>query len=255
MNSLVIYKKNDVLKSVAREVVKNFIKIDIKAEMKETALGFKSLGLAGMNIAKKIPQLFKESSNQQSFKVSMAGLNTARLNIVHSSRYFSETLANDLSEMSVQERSVYFAKITAIVLSVAAGGYVGSTLPDKDITYLGIGKHRNAVFHSVISAFVARLFLRLMERFCTEAQKHNLLTENDLAVATYCLKSARCGVALGVAAHLIVDGTAEGSKAVLFTDGSLVSNTLIDDRAWLLVNGFVALFLGKKDFEASFTAT
>ncbi len=146
--------------------------------------------------------------------------------------------------MTASQRKIYIAKVAMYLSSFAAGAYIGNSLPDKDITYLGIGSHRNFAFHSVLAAVFGRLMIRFLQRFADCMNEEGLLSDQDAAVVQHCFSAAQGGVAVGVAVHLAIDGTIQGSKAVLMGHfGSIVDGTLIDDKAWFLVNSFAAFFM------------
>jgi len=114
---------------------------------------------------------------------------------------------------------------------IAAGSLAAAVLffgfPDLDIRLLGIGAHRNFLFHS--AALTAVLFLLARSR----REKAGRLPAGIIA--------AGCG--LGIAAHLAVD--VFQSKSVVFPFvGTLVRGSSVDDRLWLGVNSVISLLLG-----------
>jgi hypothetical protein len=99
--------------------------------------------------------------------------------------------------------------------------------PDLDIRLLGIGAHRNFLFHSAL--ITALLFFLARAR----REKAGWLLASVLA--------AGCGV--GIAAHLGVD--VFQSKSVVFPFvGTLVRGSSVDDRLWLAANSAISLLLG-----------
>jgi len=89
--------------------------------------------------------------------------------------------------------------------------------PDLDIRLLGIGAHRNFLFHSALLVIVLYLLAGAGRR------------ENARRVAADVIV-AGCG--LGIAAHLGVD--VFQSKSVVFPFvGTLVRGSSVDDRLWL----------------------
>jgi membrane-bound metal-dependent hydrolase YbcI (DUF457 family) len=90
--------------------------------------------------------------------------------------------------------------------------YLGTIFPDLDITLLGIGAHRNPLFHSGLSFFV---LLWLVNR------RHVLLQALVL------------GYGVGLASHLLWD-------MVFYGDVRWLSGDLLG-RLWLAVNGVLCL--------------
>jgi Domain of unknown function (DUF5942) len=90
--------------------------------------------------------------------------------------------------------------------------YLGTVFPDLDITLLGIGAHRNPLFHSSLSFFV---LLWLMKR------------RNAI------LQTVILGYGIGLASHLLWDMVYYGN--VRWLPGGMF------DRLWLGVNGVACL--------------
>jgi hypothetical protein len=90
--------------------------------------------------------------------------------------------------------------------------YLGTVFPDLDITLLGIGSHRNPLFHSSLSFLV---LLALVKR------KHMLL------------RTLVLGYGVGLASHLLWDIYDYGN--VHWLPGGFI------DRLWLGVNGLACL--------------
>ena len=95
-------------------------------------------------------------------------------------------------------------------LLAALPTYGGTALPDLDISWFGIGAHRNPIFHSAIAYLLPIAFIR---------RPHP-------AVAT-----ALIGFGLGLGSHLLWDIIDYGD--VRWMPGGLV------DRLWLLANGLL----------------
>lgn len=115
----------------------------------------------------------------------------------------------------------------------------GWEFPDLDITWLGIGAHRNAFFHSAAIPWIG---LRCV-------QWANEKTQKDYPwLANLIRKIGGTLVGLGsfaIGVHLLVD--VFQPKAVLFPlIGSLVGGTLFDDTLWLLGNAIAAFVAGVK---------
>ena len=99
-----------------------------------------------------------------------------------------------------------------VFLAALVPCYLGTVFPDLDIRLLGIGGHRNPLFHSSISFFVLVLLVRRQARFL-----HILVA----------------GYGVGLASHLWWD---------IINDGDvrwLPGGTL--DRLWLGIHGLLCL--------------
>ena len=90
--------------------------------------------------------------------------------------------------------------------------YLGTVFPDLDITLLGIGAHRNPLFHSSLSFFV---LLWLVNR------------------QSVILQALVLGYGIGLASHLLWDVVYYGN--VRWLPGGLL------DRLWLGANGLACL--------------
>ena len=94
--------------------------------------------------------------------------------------------------------------------------YLGTVFPDLDITLLGIGGHRNPLFHSSLSFFLLWLSVRLGVKQ-PKAVIHTLVA----------------GYGIGLASHLWWDVLYYGD--VRWLPGSVI------DRVWLGVHGLLCL--------------
>jgi Domain of unknown function (DUF5942) len=90
--------------------------------------------------------------------------------------------------------------------------YLGTVFPDLDITLLGIGAHRNPLFHSSLSFFVLWWLVRRQ---------------------SVILQAAVLGYGVGLASHLLWDAFYYGD--VRWLPGGMV------DRLWLAGNGLACL--------------
>jgi Domain of unknown function (DUF5942) len=90
--------------------------------------------------------------------------------------------------------------------------YLGTVFPDLDITLLGIGAHRNPLFHSSLSFFVLRWLVKRQ---------------------SVILQAAVLGYGVGLASHLLWDTLFYGD--VRWLPGGMV------DRLWLASNGLACL--------------
>jgi hypothetical protein len=90
--------------------------------------------------------------------------------------------------------------------------YLGTVFPDLDITFLGIGAHRNPLFHSSLS-FMVLLYL---------VHRREVI-----------LQAVVLGYGIGLASHLFWDVVYYGD--VRWLPGGMV------DRLWLGINGVACL--------------
>jgi hypothetical protein len=90
--------------------------------------------------------------------------------------------------------------------------YLGTVFPDLDITLLGIGAHRNLLFHSSLSFFILWWLVRRQ---------------------SVILQAAVLGYGVGLASHLLWDTWYYGD--VRWLPGGMV------DRLWLAGNGLACL--------------
>jgi LexA-binding, inner membrane-associated putative hydrolase len=99
--------------------------------------------------------------------------------------------------------------------------YLGSALPDWDIKLLGIGAHRNPLFHSAAAYFCLAYLWRCMG---LERTVHT-------AAGVRLKLAAQVGFALGLSSHLVLDMLQYGD--VRWLSGSTL------DKAWLGVNAAI----------------
>jgi hypothetical protein len=103
--------------------------------------------------------------------------------------------------------------------------YIGSALPDWDITLFSIGAHRNPLFHSALPYFFAGYLSR----------KLRLLSMLHTLGASALIMPAQIGFALGLASHLCLDIVQYGDVRWL-PGGTL-------DRLWLVIHAGLLLLL------------
>lgn len=108
-------------------------------------------------------------------------------------------------------------KLMAVALAALAssGGIDGDGgLPDIDIQLFGIGAHRSPVTHSIligagVETLIA-LFIRLTLAVHDKLPKHHdPVWDQFSGHTTELLDAVSCGVSIGVAYHLLVDGLAQ----------------------------------------------
>ncbi len=122
-----------------------------------------------------------------------------------------------------------FAFVTALF-----GFLLFMRFPDLDIKLLGIGAHRNFLFHSAILPALGYFLLR----------KSDL---RNIAIFSVCAFCGGMSFTLGI--HFLSDTFQKAAVKFPFF-GSLVDGTSIDDRLWLGINSFLCLLvtyrLGKR---------
>jgi hypothetical protein len=99
--------------------------------------------------------------------------------------------------------------------------------PDLDIKLLGIGAHRNFLFHSAILPALGYFLIR----------KSDL---RNIVVFSVCAFCSGMSFALGI--HLLSDTFQKTAVKFPFI-GSLVDGTSIDDRLWLGFNSLLCLLV------------
>jgi hypothetical protein len=123
----------------------------------------------------------------------------------------------------------------------------GLGFPDRDISTLGIGRHRFFLFHSSLGVVA----LRYLHRLWLEREAHGG-QPGPVGRAFMKLTGAALGAyAMGVGVHLAMD--VFQPKSVVFPFfGSLVDGTLVDDNIWLLGNSLWAFKIARDVFVISF---
>lgn len=161
-----------------------------------------------------------------------------------------ERLRADLSDRPLSSSFAYAANLTSLYV----GYCLGDAAPDLDWKINAmkltkeVGGHRNVLFHSAITTgaillsgkLLARIAMNTSEKLDEKSQFRAFLKflEGQLSIMT-------TGAALGVAAHLVVDGTFQGTKSVENPfAGTFVYGTLTDDSAWLLYSGVLSILSG-----------
>ncbi len=121
----------------------------------------------------------------------------------------------------------------------------GISLPDMDISLLGIGRHRFFLFHSALPLLVLRLLYKRWIRGMDDESRPLSGLKKKVTGALV------GGCALGVAVHLTVD--VFQPKSVIFPFlGSLAEGTLVDDNIWLMGNALWAFKISRDVFAVAF---
>ncbi len=109
------------------------------------------------------------------------------------------------------------------IVGAMAVAIVTFRFPDLDIRLLGIGRHRNFLFHSAIVPLLALLVSRPLRPIGAVGFVMSVLTAGFLA---------------GVGTHLVTDLFQTTAVKFPFI-GSLVDGTSVDDRLWEGANAIV----------------
>ena len=127
------------------------------------------------------------------------------------------------------EKAIDIGKIAVFVPSSLISFDQFFSLPDSDISLLGIGNHRFFLFHSGAVAWI------LKTMYASRIKR----TVDDKSISTTIINKI-AGVVAGsgcfaIGCHLAID--AFQPKSIVFPYfGSLVDGTLVDDNIWLLGN-------------------
>ena len=132
------------------------------------------------------------------------------------SKVVSKSIYNLLKNNPKETAPIMFLGV--IGFFVGSGGFDGDEgIPDWDIKFGGIGNHRSIFFHSIISAAV----LESMVFSSVKAINiiHSKLPENHDPFWDYIsgyqkwAEAFVTGACVGIAYHLLIDGTIQGNKA------------------------------------------
>lgn len=136
------------------------------------------------------------------------------------------------------------AKASVLIPTGLFGLSQGLKFPDRDISLLGIGRHRFFLFHSALGLVALRYFYRQW----IEKQNH---PDQWVQRVKWKVTGALLGsFAVGVGVHLAID--VFQPKSVVFPFfGSLVDGTLIDDDIWLIANSLWAFKIAHDVFALS----
>ena len=115
------------------------------------------------------------------------------------------------------------------LISAIIGFIVFWGFPDLDIAILGIGRHRNFLFHSIIVPIIlAKLFLSKRE-----------------VISSFIKNGVIIGSSISIGIHLLIDVFQPKSVDFILVS-TLIKGTLLDDKIWLGINGLVGLIIGQK---------
>ncbi len=152
---------------------------------------------------------------------------------------FVQQVKNKWNSLTKKEKHIFIIRALTFVVTASLGAYFGVQIPDKDITWFGIGSHRNFFTHSVGPAllveFIYRAFRRLLYGFKERLPAHrvNYWSESIVHVDN-CLKSLVLGFYAGITFHLGKDLFFDGSQSIRGPGfNTFVKNTYIDDNLYL----------------------
>jgi hypothetical protein len=97
-------------------------------------------------------------------------------------------------------------KSTAAIALVGTGAYVGHAFPDWDISWLGIGNHRNFAMHSALPVWA----MYKVHKWAVNRVRPAVDSPLD-----FCCRAVGLfigGACLGMALHLLVDATFQGNR-------------------------------------------
>ena len=124
--------------------------------------------------------------------------------------------------MMIKIVKLIFAFVTAL-----CGFLLFLRFPDLDIKLLGIGAHRNFLFHSAILPGLGYFFLR----------KSDLRNIVVFSVCAFC-----SGMSFTLGIHFLSDTFQKAAVKFPFF-GSLIDGTSIDDRLWLGINALLCILV------------
>ena len=162
---------------------------------------------------------------------------------------FINGIKSELDDSKAEEEKIfYILKVLLYCTSFLIGLYLGRSLPDKDITRFGIGKHRSALAHSVIPAIFIKLLATLMFRL-VDAVYAKIGDGEDgketLALIKRNLGVMAGGMSVGVASQLLQEGFFNSSGVIGGIDLNMITeDTGLDDPAFLVVNAFFSSLFG-----------
>jgi len=159
------------------------------------------------------------------------------------------TLNRDLFRSALTR--AYSDPLSLIVLPAsftleALGFFTGLTLPDIDITLLGIGGHRNWFTHSALPPYMLNsIFSKVLST--REEQRHQSATVKLMSELIRMLGAPLlAGYCYGTGIHLMLDAVTP-KDIVGFPIGSLLSGGTMVDSAYLFANGLACFDLGNKN--------
>ncbi len=119
------------------------------------------------------------------------------------------------------------------VISAAIIAIPLQKFPDLDIAVLGIGLHRNFLFHSTLISFLAyKIFLSKRE-----------------TILSFIKNGIIFGLSITIGLHLLFDVFQNKSVHFIIVS-TLIKGTSIDDRLWLLINSILSFYISIKTYRA-----
>lgn len=243
----------ETIKHDKSNIVRDFIKKDLKAL-------FSGIGTSGASIVK-LPRVAGKkirengvkgaciSTKKHIFACGIAAKEVPKRCKKAFHIFFVQIRRELDNKKSSKEKSAYILKMLSYFTSFIVGIYLGRALPDQDIKYLGIGKHRNIFTHSIVPLVCIKMLTKFMFRVIDAV--YVKVSDNDrgksaLAIIRNSLGAMAGGVSVGMAAHLLRDGVFEPSGTIRGPGfNTFISGTTLDDQAFLIVNSFFACLLSK----------
>lgn len=248
---LVIGKERSLLDALYLVIQNDMGEISKKVLKEDTVAVAKGAGASVSAIYRRSKNFWLQSQND-CFKAASASLGrdmwvtgvaikNAPGRVLATTKRAHSMIKTELAGMSSdKERADFFLRLMTYCACFSAGAYMGYNTPDQDIKMLGIGKHRHWAFHSVLPVLAVAIVARLLCRVLDETDKYLSLHHEESDKIEFLktnLKLLAFGTAIGTTAHLAIDGTLQGSKAVTSPyGGTFVPNTLVDDKAYLVFN-------------------
>lgn len=246
-----------VIRNDMSEIMNDFFKHDVvlftKSSLKSVSKLLK-LPIDLVQITKRdgiketVLNLAKKSKDLSFFIIKLPG----RLKLATNDLIMYILLELELAETK-KEQTLFILKFFSYLSSFIIGTVLGNSIPDKDIKIFGIGKHRNILTHSIIILIAIKLLAQFSSRFLDkinfhyseESDEYELfqVIKNNIAAIAF-------GTSLGLAGHLLIDGTLQPSGTIRGPGfNSLLMKGTIDDQCFLVINSFFSTLIGKDILE------
>lgn len=229
-------------------IAKEFLLVDIIGEFKNI---YETIKSAFKSFIRIIKNLYNKGITQslKDFWSALSDLPSMLRDMIKSNIKSLKTMSNEELLISVVKTAI----TTTIFLSA---GYVGYSVPDLDISLMGIGSHRNWLTHSVVPVLFVSLSSKLLIRFLEKAKERHSKGDADtveaLRVIQKGINTLSVGFAFGVSAHLLQDALWDNPQTVRGPwerdqiPDFLRRNHRFDD-GYLMGNGLLALNSVKKN--------
>lgn len=246
-----------VLKNDSPKIFSDFIKQDAWKFIKNFGASVKALLKLPYKLGIKIKKGgVKKSTTEAIEKTKEAATFIAKMpsRIKKAIKQLTHEIKKDIEQIETKkERSIYVGKLLTYFTSFLVGLVSGHTFPDKDIAWLGIGRHRNVFTHSALLLIAIHLFSQFLFRLIEHAESYLNEDADGIEVLRFAklnLGAIALGIGVGVSAHLFIDGIFQPSGTVRGPGfNTILTGTTIDDQAFLLINSFFSTLLGGEVFE------